>query len=608
MSEQSIYANGASNRYHARTEIRKRLMKQVNDHNSFAVEPEARSEYRRSLIPPKDGIGLERVLGTNDLLGINFLELGLRAARAVCRIQIRNRSGHILGHGTGFMVSDRLLLTNHHVLENAEQAQRSLAEFNFEDNENFIPKPTHIFVLEPQMFFHTHVELDYTLVAVNQRSVEGVDLADFGYLPLKPQSGKALLGEYLTIIQHPRGGTKQIALRGNRMIDIFDSYIHYSSDTEQGSSGSPVFNDQWDVVALHHAGIQQRNAKGKVLAKDGSVWRPEMGEEQIWWMANEGIRISRICEDLALASTTWTAPQQALIAQAIPGIEGSMSAQTVAAPLVAATQQREWYHSSKGYDPMFLGVWVDLPALTPRQQEDCAPLLDETGHVLGYHNFSVVMSKSRRLAYFTAVNIDGGNLVTHPRDEDRWYFDPRIEQQYQSGPELYANNDLDRGHLVRRLDPVWGPHAIRANEDTFHFTNSAPQHKNLNRQSWLGLESYLLEHTDKHDLKIAVFTGPVFRDDDMLYRNSYRIPAEFWKVAVMRKASGELSATAYLQSQKNLIDNLEFAFGPYRTYQVRITQIESLTQLNFGNLRDADPLARTESSARIIESATDIRI
>jgi endonuclease G, mitochondrial len=89
---------------------------------------------------------------------------------------------------------------------------------------------------------------------------------------------------------------------------------------------------------------------------------------------------------------------------------------------------------------------------------------------LKYDHFSVVMSKSRRLAFFTAVNIDGNQLTSLDRTNDRWYFDPRIDRKYQSGPELYSNNDLDRGHLVRRLDPVWGQLANQANEDTFHFT------------------------------------------------------------------------------------------------------------------------------------------
>jgi endonuclease G, mitochondrial len=218
------------------------------------------------------------------------------------------------------------------------------------------------------------------------------------------------------------------------------------------------------------------------------------------------------------------------------------------------------------------------------------------------------MSRSRRTAYFTAVNIDGKKKKTIKRGRDVWYFDPRLEREHQPGPDLYERNDLDRGHLVRREDPVWGRSAATANEDTFHFTNCAPQHKHLNRLSWLRLEDYILKNAVANELKVSVFTGPVLRADDMVYRQFYQIPAEFWKVVVMVKPGKKLSATAYLQTQKNLIEDLEFAYGAYRTYQVPVARIEAITGLDFGPLRNHDPLAVLESTspARIIGGEDDI--
>jgi endonuclease G len=219
------------------------------------------------------------------------------------------------------------------------------------------------------------------------------------------------------------------------------------------------------------------------------------------------------------------------------------------------------------------------------------------------------MSKSRNLAIVTAVNVDGNNLQDLPRKKDVWYFDPRIEKKYQYGPDLYSNNDLDRGHLVRRLDPVWGSLASIANEDTFHFTNCSPQHKNLNQRTWLDLEDYILKNADIHDLKVSVFTGPVFRSDDMMYKEKFQIPAEFWKVVVMRKEDKKISATGYMQTQKNLITNLEFAFGEYKTYQVPVSEIASLTGLDFSNLTSFDPLTKLEGlgkRTRTIKDAKDI--
>ena len=230
--------------------------------------------------------------------------------------------------------------------------------------------------------------------------------------------------------------------------------------------------------------------------------------------------------------------------------------------------------------------------------------------MLEYVHFSAVMSRSRRMAYYTAVNIDGNKLKEIKRDRDVWYFDPRIPREHQAGPDLYERNELDRGHLVRRLDPVWGRPAATANEDTFHFTNAAPQHKHLNRRTWNGLEDYILNNSETHNLKVSVFTGPVFRADDLTYRGVYQIPAEFWKVVVMVKKNRALSATAYLQTQKNLLDDLEFAFGAYRTYQVPVSRIEAITGLDFGRLHEHDPLAGLESvgPALVIGDATDISL
>lgn len=256
-----------------------------------------------------------------------------------------------------------------------------------------------------------------------------------------------------------------------------------------------------------------------------------------------------------------------------------------------------WYAQSKGYDPCFLGPRVKLPTLPAKLRSDLAPLKDGTGFELTYEHFSLVLSKSRQLAVFTAVNIDGKNAQDLKRDRDVWYFDPRVAQQYQMGPEVYKHRDIDRGHLVRRLDPVWGPNAKAANEDTFHFTNCSPQHSKLNQRTWLGLEDYIMKNAKVNDLKVSVFTGPVFRPDDLVYLEKYLIPAEFWKVVVMVKTDGPLSATAYIESQRDLINQdlaaspKDFAFGEYKTYQVPVGEVEKLTRARFGTLAKHDPLA-----------------
>ena len=103
-----------------------------------------------------------------------------------------------------------------------------------------------------------------------------------------------LIGECLNIIQHPNGELKQVALRENQLKDILPQFLHYHTDTAPGSSGSPVFNDQWELVALHHSGVPRTDGQGRYLTRDGAVWEPSMGEQRIDWIANEGARVSQI--------------------------------------------------------------------------------------------------------------------------------------------------------------------------------------------------------------------------------------------------------------------------------------------------------------------------
>ena len=237
----------------------------------------------------------ERVLGRSDLLGVSYLERGLTVARAVARIRIRDDRGRIRGFGTGFLVSPRLLLTNNHVLGNAQVASFSQAEFNFQDDTRGRPLTTSIFDLDPQSFFLTDRALDYSLVAVRDNAGANTrPVTSFGWCQLIEAEGKILLGEYASIIQHPNGEAKQLAMRENQVIDLLEDFMHYKTDTSPGSSGSAVFNDQWEVVALHHSGVPKRDAQKRILNTDGGVWTDAQGEGKIAWHANEGARISRV--------------------------------------------------------------------------------------------------------------------------------------------------------------------------------------------------------------------------------------------------------------------------------------------------------------------------
>lgn len=245
------------------------------------------------------------------------------------------------------------------------------------------------------------------------------------------------------------------------------------------------------------------------------------------------------------------------------------------------------------YDPNFLGDgWsVPLPALQGRALESAW----NGGKVLDYVHFSLVMNKARHLAIYTACNIDGAHAVRVGRDDD-WTTDDRIGAELQVKNDFYKDNPWDRGHLVRRLDPVWGDVAVAkaANAATFCFTNAAPQHERFNQDEWAELEDWVLEHAVSSSYRCSVLTGPIFRDTDKVYRG-VKIPAAFWKIIVARDANSDgagLMATAFLMKQDELWhDTAGAQLNHLTTYQVRVADIERFTCLDFGDLRAADPLS-----------------
>lgn len=245
-----------------------------------------------------------------------------------------------------------------------------------------------------------------------------------------------------------------------------------------------------------------------------------------------------------------------------------------------------------GYQPNFLSTQISLPLISNISKGKV--LTGATPqNPLDYMHFSIVMNEDRRMCYYTAVNIDGKQLRTIPRG-DNWIYDNRIDEIKQCGNDIYSRNKLDRGHMVRRLDAVWGtPEVARiANDDTFHYTNSCPQHAQLNQREWNDLEEYILGNAGSHNLLVSVFTGPVFTDLDVSYRG-IKIPLDFWKVvAFIRDDNRQLSVTAYQLTQKNFMNDLEevFVYGAFRTYQVPLTHIQAITNIDFGDLHSYDPM------------------
>jgi DNA/RNA endonuclease G (NUC1)/membrane protein DedA with SNARE-associated domain len=261
---------------------------------------------------------------------------------------------------------------------------------------------------------------------------------------------------------------------------------------------------------------------------------------------------------------------------------------------VGRTREDGRVSEATGYDEAFLGIPLPLPVT----------LGDEPTRELTYPRFTVVLDAERRLAKATAVNIDGSALHDLPRTGE-WRLDDRIPASEQTGPAVYAGNDLDRGHLVRRRDPGWGTvaEARAAMEATFFYTNAAPQAGvfNQSKELWLGLEDHVLAYADTTDQRLSVFTAPVLAPDDPEYRG-VRIPLRFFKVAAWTQAGADgtyrLEAAGFVLDQTELIDTRQGVLavprlGAYRTFQVPVADIEVLAGVDLGPLVEADVLPQT---------------
>jgi V8-like Glu-specific endopeptidase len=251
---------------------------------------------------------LERIIRQSQLMSSFFLPLGAERTRAVGRIVAKNNTGF----GTGFLISPRLLMTNNHVLEDEIAAARARVEFDFVQRFDGIIGDTQSFRLLPAEFFVTSItcdglNLDYTIVAVEAVNSQGARLAERGFIPLTVTSGKLAVKELANIIQHPGGEPQQVALRDSQVVESLEHFIRYEADTLPGSSGSPVFNDQWQLAALHHSGVPEEVRPGVYRLRDGGEWDtrlpiPHAKQLQLTahinWISNEGVRISSIVADM----------------------------------------------------------------------------------------------------------------------------------------------------------------------------------------------------------------------------------------------------------------------------------------------------------------------
>jgi endonuclease G, mitochondrial len=242
--------------------------------------------------------------------------------------------------------------------------------------------------------------------------------------------------------------------------------------------------------------------------------------------------------------------------------------------------------ANRGYAVNFLGTAIAMPtAITDEVKQDFLEVGGLT--IIDYMHFSLAMSRSRRFARWVAWNIDGGSLRRLSRNGIKFRKDSRLPTNAQVGDEIYKNNSLDRGHLARRADLLWGSlsEAKKANTDSFFFTNITPQHEAFNQSSangiWGKLEDAIFAEVDVEDLRITVMGGPIFSPADPVYRG-VQLPQDFWKAIYFRETGNSaITAKGYVLTQADLLDQSEVLQLPeFSVYEVPISKISEMTGLS----------------------------
>ena len=265
-----------------------------------------------------------------------------------------------------------------------------------------------------------------------------------------------------------------------------------------------------------------------------------------------------------------------------------------------------------GYDRDFLGDRIDVPAVGAALRDDVAATVDGQ-QIVPYTHFSLQMKASRRFAFWVAWNIDGGAFKALSRSGIQFVKDPRIPDDLQIGDELYANNDLDRGHLARRADLLWG--SLPEREEGQHRLLLLHQHHPADGRLQPEHAGRGLGPAGGRGLRRRRRRGPEGQrvrraglpDDDRVYRG-VQLPREYWKVIAFRER-GQLKARAFLLTQN--LDQLEaLELDEFRVFQTSLAELEARTGLTFPDvLRDADTLAVPEALDRRapLEGTDDIQ-
>ncbi len=498
---------------------------EITQKSAIQLDGETHFAKRRKMIVSAaiDGAeeAFERYMGENDLISVNYLLLGYFKSRAVGRIKFFDKKEMKPGVATGFLVSPDLVMTNHHVFPNMSDFSDTQIEFDYEYDVFGREKERIVFELDPAKYFYNNKDLDFALIGIKPGDISGRRTSrEMGYLVLNGGLGKAGVGDFATIIQHPEGKLKQVALRENKILDVGNpNSITYTSDTAQGSSGSPVLNDQWQLIALHSAGVPLKDANDNYLDKNKEIIPKINGKvdgSRVVWISNTGIRISSIMNDLnskqtdnpliqylfspaytdnkellplsypiewnsqpvtnenllvkepvkpaALTPAAGIQPVQITINIGSSGevtttMPGILKAESIAPDLLAMEKKLEDeidFSGCTGFDEYFLGERTPLPRPNAALKKKLARLLDNPdSYLIKYHHYTTAQHTIRKMPVFSAVNVSGLERFKLDR-KDVWYRDRRIDMDVQLTDAFYESSHMDKGHMTRREDAEWG--------------------------------------------------------------------------------------------------------------------------------------------------------
>ena len=226
--------------------------------------------------------GLEKVLGTATYQPHQWMLRGFRRAQMVGRVWHGGR-----GIGTGFLLPGRIFarkewhdsqvfLTNSHVISKDPVIRGTLrprqAEITFDAlHASGVNQPR--FRVKKWLWESAIGDLDTTVLQLDN-AVEGPE-----EFPVATRTSSMEAGDRVYIIGHPHGGELAYSLQDNELLARNESRIHYRSPTDPGSSGSPLFDENWDVIGIHHA---------------GDDFMPRLDHPDKTYPANEGIPLAAI--------------------------------------------------------------------------------------------------------------------------------------------------------------------------------------------------------------------------------------------------------------------------------------------------------------------------